>query len=44
MASKTGEGLWYLKDRIMGSSNSSNNNSSKGNYSSTGSDNYYNSY
>ena len=43
MASKTGEGLWYLKDKIMGSSNNSNNNS-KGNYSSTGSDDYYNSY
>ena len=43
MASKTGEGLCYLKDKIMGSSNNSNN-SSKGNYSSTGSDDYYNSY
>jgi hypothetical protein len=44
MATKTGEGLWYLKDKIIGSSNSSNNNGDKGNYSSRGSDDYYNSY
>ena len=44
MASKTGEGLWYLKDKIVGSSNSSNNSGDKGNYSSKGSDDYYNSY
>ena len=44
MASKTGEGLWYLKDKIMGSSNNSNNSSGNGNYSSRGSDDYYNSY
>ena len=42
MASKTGEGLWYLKDKIMGSSNNSNNNDDKGSYSSRGSDDYYN--
>ena len=41
MASKTGEGLCYLKDKIMGSSNNTNNNDSKGNYSSRGSDDYY---
>ena len=40
MASKTGDGLWYLKDKIMGTS-SSNNNDNKGNYSSKGSDDYY---
>ena len=39
VASKTGEGLWYLKDKIMGNSNNSNND--KGNYSSKGSDDYY---
>ena len=44
MASKTGEGLWYLKDKIMGSSNNSNNSGGNGNYSSRGSDDYYNSY
>ena len=44
MATKTGEGLWYLKDKIIGSSNSSNNNGDRGNYSSRGSDDYYNSY
>ena len=43
MASKTGEGLWYLKDKIMGNSNNTNNNN-KGNYSSIWSDDYYNSY
>ena len=42
MASKTGEGLWYLKDKIMGSSNNTNSNGDKGNYSSRGSDDYYN--
>ena len=31
----------YLKDKIMGSSNNTNNNDSKGNYSSRGSDDYY---
>ena len=41
MASKTGEGLWYLKDKIMGTNNSNNNNNNKGNYSSRGSDDYY---
>ena len=48
IAYKTGEGLWYLKDRIMGSGNNNSNNSNKkgddsflgGNYSSTGSDDY----
>ena len=49
IAYKTGEGLWYLKDRIMGSNNSSSNNYKNkdddsflggGNYSSTGSDDY----
>jgi len=46
MASKTGEGLWYLKDKIMGSTNnnSSSNSGGRGNYSSRGSDDYYNSY
>ena len=44
MASKTGEGLWYLKDKIIGSSNNSNNSGDKGNYSSRGSEDYYNSY
>ena len=51
IAYKTGEGLWYLKDRIMGSGNNNSNNSNNkgddsflgGNYSSTGSDDY-NSY
>jgi hypothetical protein len=42
MASKTGEGLWYLKDKIMGSSNNTNSSGDKGNYSSRGSDDYYN--
>ena len=42
IASKTGEGLWYLKDKIIGNSNSSNNSGDKGNYSSRGSDDYYN--
>ena len=42
MDSKTGEGLWYLKDKIMGSSNNSNNSSR--NYSSRGRNDYYNSY
>ena len=41
MASKTGEGLWYLKDKIMGSSNNTNSSGDKGNYSSRGSDDYY---
>jgi hypothetical protein len=41
MASKTGEGLCYLKDKIMGTNNSNNNNNNKGNYSSRGSDDYY---
>ena len=48
IAYKTGEGLWYLKDRIMGSGNNNSNNSNNkgddsflgGNYSSTGSDDY----
>ena len=49
IAYKTGEGLWYLKDKVMGSNTSSSNNyKSKddnsflggGNYSSTGSDDY----
>ena len=44
MASKTGEGLWYLKDRIMGSSSGSNNSGGNGSYSSRGSDDYYSSY
>ena len=44
MASKTGEGLWYLKDKIMGSSSGSNSSGDKGNYSSKGSDDYYTSY
>ena len=44
MASKTGEGLWYLKDKIIGSSNNSNSSGGNGNYSSRGSDDYYNSY
>ena len=44
MTSKTREGFWYLKDKIVGSSNSSNNRGDKGNYSSKGSDDYYNSY
>ena len=49
IAYKTGEGLWYLKDKVMGS-NTSGSNSYKnkddntflggGNYSSTGSDDY----
>ena len=39
MASKTGEGLWYLKDKIMGKANNDNNNDNK--YSSKGSDDYY---
>ena len=39
MASKTGEGLCFLKDKIMGRNNSNNNN--KGNYSSRGSFDYY---
>ena len=39
MASKTGEGLWYLKDKIMGKTNNDNNNDNK--YSSKGSDDYY---
>ena len=38
MASKTGEGLWYLKDKIMGKSNNDN---SDNKYSSKGSDDYY---
>ena len=53
LAHKTGEGLWYLKDKIIGgSSNNSNNNNSGeggdsflgGKYSSKGSDDYYSSY
>ena len=44
VASKTGEGLWYLKDKIMGSSSGSNNSGGSGNYSSRGSDDYYSSY
>ena len=47
IAYKTGEGLWYLKDRIIGSSNNNSNNNGDGgnsflggNYSSTGSDDY----
>ena len=44
MANKNGEGLWYLKDKIIGSSNNSNNSCYNGNYSSRGSDDYYNSY
>ena len=41
MASKTGEGLMYLKDKIVGSSGNSNNNKSDDKYSSKGSDDYY---
>ena len=51
LAQKTGEGLWYLKDKIIGSSNSNSsyNKNDKnsflgGNYSSQGSDDYYSSY
>ena len=44
MATKNGEGLWYLKDKIIGSVNNSNNSCCNGNYSSRGSDDYYNSY
>jgi len=44
MASKTGEGLWYIKEKIMGPSNTTNNNGGTGNYSSKGSDDYYQSY
>ena len=47
IAYKTGEGLWYLKDKIIGSSNNNSNNNRDGgnsflggNYSSTGSDDY----
>ena len=40
MASKTGEGLWYLKDKIMGKANNDNNNNDN-KYSSKGSDDYY---
>ena len=40
VASKTGEGLLYLKDKIIGNTNNSNNDN-KGNYSSKGSDDYY---
>ena len=39
MASKTGEGLWYVKDKIMWKANNDNNNDNK--YSSKGSDDYY---
>ena len=52
IAQKTGEGLWYLKDKIIGGNNDNNSNNNNeggdsflgGNYSSQGSDNYYNSY
>ena len=44
MASKAGEGILYLKEKITGNTSSSDTNSSSGRYSSTGSDNYYNSY
>ena len=40
MATKTGEGLLYLKDKIIGSSSNSNS-GNQGNYSSRGSDDYY---
>ena len=40
MASKTGEGLIYIKDKIIGNSSNSNNNN-QGSYSSRGSDDYY---
>ena len=43
MASKNGEGLWNLKDKIRGSANNSNNSCCNGNYSSRGRDDYYNS-
>ena len=39
MATKTGEGILYLKDKIMG--NSGSNTGNQGNYSSRGSDDYY---
>ena len=41
MASKTGEGLLYLKDKIIGSSSNSNKNNNNDKYSSKGSDDYY---
>ena len=51
LAQKTGEGLWYLKDKFIGGSNNSNNQNEKGGdsflggtYSSKGSDDYYNAY
>lgn len=44
MESKIGEGLLFLKDKIIGSSKNSNNNGDKGNYSSRGSEDYYYSY
>lgn len=43
MASKTGESIVYLKDKLTGNTGGSNSGGS-GNYSSTSSDNYYNSY
>ena len=53
IAYKTGEGLWYLKDKIMGTNNNSNDKNDDGdtgnsflgkNDSSKGSDDYYKSY
>lgn len=52
LASKAGEGLGYIKNKIIGGSSSSQSNSSSvssdnyssGNYSSTSSDTYYNKY
>lgn len=45
LTQKTGEGLWYLKDKFIGNNNNSlNRDDGDGKYSSKGSDDYYSSY